>query len=222
MDIETRLPTDITPKPLQDPWDQLPDEPDDAYSVFRKYLHLGFKRSLLEAARISFVEAGILVPGQPLRQAPASVERWSSRYAWRARAHAWDQKRWEEEQALYDELSRSAVIEMVNRQIEGWQIIAEAAIKNFFERDPDGNLIFDLDGKPKVRIIEDESVALRAFKQAVAGERTARGLPPELVIMSTDDIKKRLVDLNRQVATLQNDDDVVEGEYTELDDDAEE
>lgn len=215
-DTQLQLTEDSLSK-LCKPWDQLPGEPDEAYNLFHHYLMLGPRRSVTEAVRRVLIEANELLPGQPLRRIPTQALRFAARYSWRARAHAWDQLHWQKERELYEEMSRTAIIEMVNRQIEGWQIIAEAAIANFFERDPEtGAPLLDEEGRPKVRVIEDEGVALRAFRQAVAGERTARGLPAELVVMSTEDIKQRLVDLNRKVSSLQAEEEVVDADFVEL------
>lgn len=221
MNTEQKLLALSDSKEIMSPWDQQIGEPDNAYDAFRKYLHLGPHRTIKEAYRQSLMQAGKILPGQPLRMAITVASAWSIKYSWKLRTRAWDEKNWQAELEAIDEARRNALHEMVERHIEGWQVISEASIANFYVRDENNEVVM-VDGQPKVRVIEDEGVALRAYRQAVAGERTARGLPAELIVMSTQDIKQRIVDINQKLVSLQSEDDILDGEYEELDGDEDE
>jgi hypothetical protein len=143
----------------------------------------------------------------------------ASNWNFRQRALAWDERNWSEEMAIMDESRRNAVQSMVERQIEGWQVLQQASIASFFARDEEtGGILHDEDGNPIVEEIEDKGIALRAWKHAVSGERTARGLPAELLAMTTEEIQRRIVTIHTEIEQAQleeEDNDIIDGDYSE-------
>lgn len=63
----------------RDPWQKRPDETPKSWAAFRMYRDLGAGRSIAEVSK------------QIGHAYPSHVERWSRRYDWVARAHAWDE-----------------------------------------------------------------------------------------------------------------------------------
>jgi len=200
------------------PWGRLPNEPSWSYDFFLLYLHLGPSRTIQEAYRKLLLKEKSLVPGQPAPEIPNRLRRAYSNWNYSQRALAWDERNWAEETALMDQARRNAVQDMVERQIEGWRVLQEASILSFFARDEDGEIMRDQDGNPIVEMIEDKGIALRAWKQAVSGERTARGLPAELLALTTEEIQRRIVSIHAEIEQIEMDTEepnVIDGEYTE-------
>ena len=203
----------------QYPWDRLPGEDSLAYDYFLCYLHMGPTRTLQEAYRQLLQKSGRLVPGQPAPELPPRYKNMSSDWSFRTRALAWDEKNWAEESILLEKARKDGVQTMVSRQIEGWRVLQEASILSFFARDEEtGEIIRDADGNPMVEMIEDKGIALRAWKQAVSGERTARGLPAEIMALSTEEIQRRIVEIRTQIneydPDMEDDNEVIDADYT--------
>lgn len=202
-----------------EPWGRLPNEPSESYDFFLIYLYLGPSRTTKEAYRQLLKRENALVPGQPAPDVPSRLTRHVSNWNFRQRALAWDERNWSEEIAIMDESRRNAVQSMVERQIEGWQVLQEASILSFFARDEEtGEILLGPNGEPVVEMIEDKGIALRAWKHAVSGERTARGLPAELLAMTTEEIQRRIVTIHAEIERAQleeEDSDIIDGDYTE-------
>jgi len=205
------------------PWERLPGEDSLTHDFFLCYLHIGPTRTLQDSYRKLLLKSGRLVPGQPAPELPERYKRMSTDWSFRTRALAWDEKNWNEESAMLEKVRKDGVQAMVERQIEGWQILQQASILSFFERDEDtGEIIYDVDKNPVVEMIEDKGIALRAWKQAVAGERTARGLPAEIMALSTEEIQRRIVEIRTQLNDYDpdvdieeiEDDEVIDADYT--------
>ena len=196
------------------PWGRLPNEPSESYSLFLHYLHLGPTRTIQEAYRQYLLQNNHLVPGQPASEMPTTLRRYYSNWNYRQRALAWDEKNWSEEMSIMDAARRNAVQDMVERQIEGWRVLQEASIISFFARDEDGEIRRDQDGNPIVEMIEDKGIALRAWKQSVSGERTARGLPAELLALTTEEIQRRIISIHAEIEQVEES-DIIDAEFIE-------
>ena len=204
------------------PWERLPGEDSLTHEFFLCYLHIGPTRTLQDSYRKLLLKHNRLVPGQPAPELPERYKRMSSDWSFASRALAWDEKNWGEESVMLEKVRKNGVQTMVERQIEGWEVLQQASILSFFARDEEtGEILYDVDGNPMVEMIEDKGIALRAWKQAVAGERTARGLPAEIMALSTEEIQRRIVEIRTKInaAELTDDDDddddeVIDGEFT--------
>lgn len=197
-------------------WGILPNEPSDTYDVFLQFLFIGPKRTLREGYRRWLIKEKKLLPGQPPPDPPARLHSAMSDWSWHHRAHDWDEKNWENEVAVIEEAQAKLIHDMVNRQIEGWQVLQSAAIQSFFKRDEEGDIMYDEEGVPIIEMIEDKAAALRTWRQAVTGERVARGLPSELLSMTNEQIQRRIVEIHAEIEKLESDDDdIIEGEYSE-------
>jgi hypothetical protein len=88
-------------------WDRLENEPERAYRAFESFLALsGNKRTLLEAYRQHVANPGAAKPSD-------TWSRWSSNFAWRERAAAYDDhlasvRREAHEQVIKEEAARQA------------------------------------------------------------------------------------------------------------------
>ena len=197
------------------PWDRLPGEDSLTHDFFLCYLHIGPTRTLQDAYRKLLLKSGRLVPGQPAPELPSKYTRMSTDWSFRTRSLAWDEKNWNEESTMLEKVRKDGVQAMVERQIEGWQVLQQASILSFFARDEDGEILYDEDGNPMIEMIEDKGIAIRAWKQAVAGERTARGLPAEIMALSTEEIQRRIVEIRTKInaSDIDDIDEVIDGEY---------
>lgn len=78
---------------MSDPWDQLPDEPDETYARFLMYRNLGPGRTLLAAYCVhiaSFRNASTVGKRQKPQEVPGHWGNDSARWKWGDRATAWD------------------------------------------------------------------------------------------------------------------------------------
>jgi hypothetical protein len=130
---------------------RLPGESGPAFQAFRSYRELGSARSTRRVA-------------QELGKSKALVQRWSSRWRWQERIHAW-----EDEQDRRRESDLRAVEEMARRHAT----IACAAQERVVER------LAALTADDLAAMSFGELV--KAFATAVRVEREARGLPNRVV-----------------------------------------
>jgi len=219
MDENVSLATITTAKPLNDfqdlpskPWDRLPNEDSLTYEFFLSFLYIGPTRTIQEAYRQLLLKSNRLVPGQPAPDVPEKYRKLCANWNFIRRALAWDERNWSEESAIMEKTRRDSIQLMVERQIEGWRVLQEASILSFFARNENGSILRDEDNNPVVEMIEDKGIALRAWKQSVSGERTARGLPAELLALTTEEIQRRIVSIHTEIETIE---DVVDAEFTE-------
>lgn len=80
------------PGDFKDPWERLDDEGPQAFMAFNIYRELGPRRTLNEASR-AYHKRPESQQGEPDARPHASgiMQDWSSSYAWRSRAMAWDE-----------------------------------------------------------------------------------------------------------------------------------
>lgn len=106
------------------PWERQPDESDEAYYAFSRYLEMGAKHRSLPRLASEMIDDPTYEPkpGAPPRKGdrekPESLQRrlegWSSRHRWRDRVHSWDaelDRRARDEQA-------DAILEMRRRHAQ--------------------------------------------------------------------------------------------------------
>ncbi len=219
----------LLPKELisLEPWDRLPNESDLDFDRFMSYLQLGPERSLIGAHREYLIRHGKLMPGEPTPAMPPLWNGVCSKHAWNKRCKAYDEYRWTTMKATAEDLARDRVKIMVKEHVEGAQLFRKAAVNGMFRKDEAGNIICDPEtGEPLVIDIDDPGIAMRLFRQAVNIERTASNLPAEILGMSTAKIEERIIVLRQELGALDepiesNEDiDVVEGDFEELDGDS--
>lgn len=122
----------MTSQPERDrrPWDRLPEEGPKPHAAFQAYLRLGPARNLKQLAG----EVG---------KSYALMRRWSARYGWRGRAHAWDDAvSGEAEEEL--QASRREFVRRQREDIQSLWRFGVALVKRFVQADPgDGELRVD-------------------------------------------------------------------------------
>ncbi len=131
-------------------WERQPGESSKAYAVFCVYRDLGPERSLEK-----------VVPKLGKRRAKQVLERWSVKYGWVARVHAYDdyierKKREEKEKAI---------LEMAERHAREAMAIQQKALERLRDIDPSELSPFEL---------------IRWIEVAVKIERLSRGEPTEI------------------------------------------
>lgn len=89
-----------------DSWDQLPNEPKEAFAAFVVYRDLGPTRGVVEAYRQSRGKPGA-------KQATGTWNGWAKRYRWAPRAAAWDAK--------IDKTKTEAAVKVAAQQGKRWQ-----------------------------------------------------------------------------------------------------
>ena len=138
------------------PWDRRPDETPRAYEVFRAYLKLGRKRSIVAAA----VE--IYGPERGRKKAkwepPSHVRAWSSRFEWVARAAAYDKHQDDKDWKVFQAERKRVNIQRA-RELREFQ---QAALEKLRAIDPE-------EMSPKD--------ALDFYERTLKLERTIRGEP---------------------------------------------
>lgn len=140
---------------MLNPWDRMPNEPAIWFDRFDKYYRpLGPGRSLSEAYYIYYEEQHGERPERP-GFAPAwgvQAKEWN----WLERAEAWDaeirRERLEQE--------KQTIREMTDRHVRQSIAVSKLAMETLLDKG-----------------FKDVNVALRAWKQAVEVERSARGIP---------------------------------------------
>lgn len=176
------------------------------YGRFRDYLTLGADRSFTEACE----RWRVLQGRKRLGAASGAWLRIARKWHWQDRAEAWDAEqlrlRWDEDRERYDRMVRRHADlgrGMQTAAARGLQHIAAKA-----ERDPDSLTA---------------SEAVRLAEAGIKAERTAEGLPSELIGILTDLMRMdedELREYNARLATQMGavaDDDAAEGTEPEAD-----
>lgn len=215
-------------------WEQRPEETPEEYQMFLRYLFITpiADRSVLNAFRSYLIDENFLLPGQSIPQMFNERLRYWQKVAavqrWIERANAFDTHQNKLTLATIEEARHDQIAEMIKRHIEGAQAMADMALSSMFQRDDDGNVIFDSDGRPVPRQMRDEASIVRAFKESVNIERTSRNLPAEIYSMSTEEIKRRVLEIKGKLNLTNTDDDgnwieepAIEGEIVGTDSDSE-
>lgn len=215
---------DNTPVPeKKQPWHQLEDEPDFAYHAFLFYLSLPIaERSISAAYRNYLVENKLMLPGDPMGSHWAEGSVWrnhSMKYDWVKRVKAYDVNRNTEMMTRIETAGKEAIQEMVARQIDVAQLMVQVAVRNFFEFDDDGFIKKDMDGSPILKKgMDNDAAAVRAIREGFNMERIARGQPSEIATQTTEQIRRRIVELTAKMqidTPLLDDEDTIDGEFTE-------
>ncbi len=171
---------------MPNPWDRQRDEnglePIMWHSRFDAFRAMGPERSLMAAYREWRVQRG--AEGRRVTSVPASWLRNSRKWNWRERAEAWDEHRRQldyiAEQAQHDEMRKRHAD--IGKALQG---VGAQAMQRFQQH----------------KGIELEPSDARLFlKDGIGIERTARGLPVELVAlynMSDEDLQKEHERINK-------------------------
>jgi hypothetical protein len=171
-------------KPLDpelDPWEQQPNETDEAYGAFFRY------RSIPRGDRT------LRKVAEELGKSDALMSRWSNAWSWRVRVMAWDRaedaRRVEEH---WEEIEKMSKRHAAQAQMMGNVLMAPATailtlmrdrpnlfMEYFSTTDENGNTFIDFDRMD--RVVGMAMQAARILPQVMGMERLARGEPTEIV-----------------------------------------
>lgn len=153
-----------------EPWERQPGEPSAAFEAFTVYRDLGADRSLAKA-------------GQKLGKATHTLERWSVRWQWVARAQAWETA--QDRARLQAQLRAAQAAGLRHAALAEQTLTALSqpvqALLARLRDDPDA--LEDLASRPVEDLLFLIARCAQAMKPVVEVERLARGLATEHVAL---------------------------------------
>lgn len=205
---------------IRETWMQMSEETDEEYEWFLHYLAILpiSDRNVTNALRDWLISKGVINAGEPIGQHNHLAGAFRLAYThrnWLRRANAFDSAQNTLLLQTIESSRHEAMSEMIRRHLEGAHVMAKMALESMYRRDEDGNVCYNEKGVPELRILRDEPSIVRAFKTSIDIERTARGLPAEIYAMSTEDIRRRIVEL-KTMMKVEVDDPAIELEDGEL------
>lgn len=205
-------------------WERQPHETLEEFANFLEYKNLGLRRTVERAFRKVMERENLMISGQPikenseLRSELISWKNTAQKWEWEFRARQWDESNYDEIVKADEEYRRKVIAETIEQHKEGWELFRLMSLESMYEVDDNGEYVLDEKGRRKLKKIDDPVAAARVFKQATLGERTALGIPSEILVMSENEIRTRYIEIQQQLKQISdgsdtNGDEVIDADF---------